>query len=354
MEWLMPSINVVRPHACQAILRAAQSAMYLSGAGALFIRARARGGAMILMYHGVVGSHDAPWIDPRFSVSVSAFETQMRFLHRHRRVMSMTELVERIERGDAIPPGTVVITFDDGYKSTLDVAAPILKRYDLPAIVYLATSYVSRAKAQFVDALFSVFRGRTRHALNLSSEGPNFSGHLRDSGVARRIYLALAHRLMVSSFEQRERLLDEVALQLRPRDPAPRLTLTWEEVHRLRKTHPRFEVGVHTQNHIDLTSCSPSMATSEVTGSVEDVRRELGMTPAHLSFPFGRSNAWACAAATQAMLRSAAVTEPAALARSGTDAFGLSRLTAPASMRLFPFYTSGAYPDLSRKLLGRA
>jgi peptidoglycan/xylan/chitin deacetylase (PgdA/CDA1 family) len=354
MRWLVNHRHVDRARVRRVLLCAAQSALYLSGVGALFLRTRSPEGAMILMYHGIVRPHDAPWIDPRFSVSVSTFEAQMRFLRRRRHVMSMTELVDKIERRDAISPGTVVITFDDGYRSTLEIAAPILKRYDLPAVVYLATGYVARGQAQFIDTLFSAFEQRTRHVLNLPTESLESPADLRDSNVSRRVYLALAHRLMVSGIDQRERLLAEVIDQLRPRDRAPRLTLTWEEVARLRRFHPRFEIGVHTKNHIDLTSCTPAVVSSEVLGSAEDVRRELGADPAHFSYPFGRSNEHARAAVARAMLRSAAVTEPATLARSGADLLGLPRLTAPGTMGLFPFYTSGAYPDLSHKVLGRA
>jgi peptidoglycan/xylan/chitin deacetylase (PgdA/CDA1 family) len=356
MEWVVPTFDFQPPRVSQTLVRAAHNVMYFSGAGALFARARAPAGAMILMYHGIVDSDDARWIDPRFSVSISTFEAQMKFLRRHRHVISMTELVDTIDRKKTVRPGTVVITFDDGYKNTLDTAAPILKRCDLPAIVYLATGYVSREKGQFIDVLFSAFRGRTRYALDLPDQGIDASSNLRDSEVARRIYLDIAHRLMVSSFEDRERLLGEVVEQLEPLDRAraPRLTLTWEEVHHLQRIHPRFEIGVHTRNHVDLTSSSPEAVSNEISGSVEDLRRELGTTPLHFSFPFGRSNDRARTAAMEAKLRSAAVTEPASLASSGADVFGLSRLSAPDTMSLFPFYTSGAYPDLSLKLLGRA
>jgi peptidoglycan/xylan/chitin deacetylase (PgdA/CDA1 family) len=354
MEWVVPTFDFRRPRVSQTLVRAAQSAIYFSGAGALFVRARSRAGAMILMYHGVVDSDEARWIDPRFSVSISTFEAQMRFLRHHRHVISMTELVDTIDRNETVRPGTVVITFDDGYKNTLDVAAQVLKRYDLPAIVYLATGYVSREEPQFIDVLFASFRGRTRHALDLPDLDIDASSNLRDPEISRQIYLALAHRLMVSSFEDRERLLGEVVDQLGARDRAPRLTLTWEEVRRLRRVHPLFEIGVHTRNHVDLTSSSPATVSNEISSSADDLRRELGTTPLHFSFPFGRSNDGARTAATEAKLRSAAITEPAFLASSGADVFGLSRMSAPDTMSLFPFYTSGAYPDLSLKLLGRA
>lgn len=352
----MPSLDFQRPRVSETLVRAAHGAMYFSGAGALFVRANPAAGAMILMYHGVVDSYDARWVDPRFSISISTFQAQMRFLRRHRHVISMTELVDTIGRKETVRPGTVVITFDDGYRNTLDVAAPVLKRYDLPAIVYLATGYVSREEAQFIDVLFAAFRGRTRHALKLPDHGIEASSNLHDPETARRIYLAIAHRLMVSSFEDRQRLLGEVVEQLGPIERAPRLTLTWEEVHRLRRIHPRFDIGVHTRNHVDLRSACPATASSEIAGSAEDLRRELGTTAGalHFSFPFGRSNDSARTAVIAAKLGSAAVTEPASLASSGADVFGLSRLSAPDTMCLFPFYTSGAYPDLSLKLLGRA
>ena len=348
-----PRVTFPRPKVRRTVLRVGQHALYLSGAGAAFVRARKPGGAIILVYHSVVTEADARWVDPRFSVPEHAFEAQMRFLSRYRQVLALSELLDILSRGESPAPGSVVITFDDGYKSTLDVAAPILKRYRLPAVVYLPTGYVSRSESQFIDVLYALFNCRTWHGLDLEEEGLA-PVTLRDPITVQRTYLALERRLTVSSRERRQALLAEIATQLRPSQRPPRLTMTWEEVNRLYQRYPNVGIGVHTRDHVDLTGCDSTTLLEEIGGSVGDVRRELGGTPEHFSFPYGRSNAFARAAVRQALLRSAVVTEPARLVRAGADELALPRLGAPRGMALFPLFTSGAYPDLSLALLGRA
>ena len=348
-----PQVTFPRPKVRRTVLRVGQHALYLSGAGAAFVRAKKPGGAIILVYHSVVTKADARWVDPRFSVPEAAFEAQMRFLSRYRQVLALSELLDILSRGESPAPGSVVITFDDGYKSTLDVAAPILKAYRFPAVVYLPTGYVTRGESQFVDVLYSLFNCRTWHGLDLQEEGLA-PVTLRDPITVQRTYLALERMLTVGSRARRQVLLSEIANQLRPSRDPPRLTMTWEEVGQLYQQYPNITIGAHTRDHVDLTGCDSITLAEEIRGSLGDVKRELGGTPEHFSFPYGRSNAYARAAVQQALLRSAVVTEPARLVRAGADELALPRLGAPRGMSLFPHFTSGAYPDLSLALLGRA
>ncbi|SDZ75137.1 polysaccharide deacetylase family protein [Microbulbifer marinus] len=335
------------------VLAALQCGMALSGIGAAYVRMRGVSGAVILMYHGITDREDENWIDPRFAVPVSVFERQMRFLARHRRVISLDELLSLIAAGSSPPPGTVVITFDDGYRGVFTKAAPILKRYNLPATLYLATGQVTRVEAQWIDTLYSLFNARSCDLLHLAEEnlGPV---NLADPGNARASYLALADRLLPASQGQREKILTEIAQQLRPLRAPPPLTLSWEEVRQLRRLFPGIEIGVHTRDHIDLTACEPQVAVEEVAASVADVRQALDLVPKHFSFPYGRSNSAARSAVIAANLSSAAVTDPAVLVDSDGDPYAMPRLSAPSSMALFPFYTSGAYPQASLEVFGRA
>ena len=171
VELATPGVTFPRPKLKRMLLRSAQLLLETIGASELYVRTRAPEGAMVLMYHAVVRSTDRGRVDPRMAISVRAFERQMRFLSCHRRVISMSALVDQLKRGVRIAPGTVVITFDDGYRSLLDIVAPILHRYNLPAIAYLLTGYVSRGQSQFSDVLYAAFSFRSRHSLSLSDEG---------------------------------------------------------------------------------------------------------------------------------------------------------------------------------------
>lgn len=344
-------VTFPRPRIRRRIVNAVHAAMQLSGAASVFTKAHPEGGAMILAYHGIVSDDDAPYVDPRFSVPFSTFHEQVRFLSLERHVLSLGDLLHLLTTGRPVPPRSVVITFDDGYLSTLQRAAPVLKRYGLPAVLYLPTSQVTRVASQFADVLYSAFNLRTRNILELSLDG--FARvALTNPLVVRRAYLNLEQALIRAEPEQRETILCDVLEQLRPKRPFRRLTMSWEEVATLRAVHPAVEIGVHTSHHVDLTSCKKELVSLELAACIDDVRNAIGYSPRHFSFPYGRSNPSVRAAVAAANLESAVVTEPAALVRSGADPFALPRLMAPRDMSLFPFFTSGAYPDLPMAVLG--
>lgn len=333
----------------QAVLQKAQLLLHHSGLGDAFVRLRKLSGAVILMYHAVVREEDERWIDPRFSVPLHSFAQQMDFLAHNRRVVPLDEVIEAIDHGHTLPTGTVAITFDDGYKSTLELAAPVLEHYGLPATVYLATGYVTREQSQWVDALYATFVHRSRDRLDLSSEGIA-PVRLCGGAVVSRTYGMIADRLLGAQIVDRQRLLSEVSAQLRPSGRAPRLTLSWDEVDKLRKRTNRVDIGVHTRDHVDLAAPTREFVEREIDACIADVKRELGISPRHFSFPYGRCNPEVREIVARSRLRSAAVTEPPALVRSGTDRLGLPRIAAPRKTALFPFMTSGAYPDLLRAL----
>lgn len=78
------------------------------------------------------------------TVSPEAFEQQMRWLARLRvRVISLNELLARLEQGKPLPRWTTAITFDDGYEGCHSRAWPILKRFGFCATVFVAPDDVS-------------------------------------------------------------------------------------------------------------------------------------------------------------------------------------------------------------------
>ena len=191
----------------------------------------------------------------------------MSFLARHRRVVSMTDLVSAIQERRDLPAGSVVITFDDGYLDNLTVAAPILAEKGLPAILYLASAYVDRGENQWVDRLYSLFKARTRQELTLPAEGEGSRRFkLSDSAQEADAYKWGAKFLLEGTWPQREAFLKALEDQLAPEKSAPRLTLRWDEVLELRRRYPRFEIGAHTRNHVDLTHHAGSVLEDPPVG----------------------------------------------------------------------------------------
>src|SRR6185503_7401563 len=197
-------------------------------------------GAVILMYHSVARDDEARFVEPANRIAPRLFEGQMAFLRAKRRVVALSRVVEDLARGRTPPAGTVCITFDDGYRDNLTVAAPILERYRLPATLFLATGLVERGENQWSDTLHSLSR-KDLHA-----------------------------QLLEASHAERMRVLDEFQAAVK----APRLMLDWDGVRELTRRYPRFEIGGHTRDHLDLTR-HHGEARAQIEGCAADLRREL-------------------------------------------------------------------------------
>jgi peptidoglycan/xylan/chitin deacetylase (PgdA/CDA1 family) len=79
----------------------------------------------------------------RMTVTRSAFEKQMRFLKEEGyRVIGLDQLLDFIDFKRQLPRKAVVITIDDGWRSTYDIAYPILKQYGYPATLFVYTDLI--------------------------------------------------------------------------------------------------------------------------------------------------------------------------------------------------------------------
>jgi len=95
----------------------------------------------ILMYHAIADD-GAPEIRP-YRVAPAAFSEQMWFLRRHGyHSISMAEWVSCIVASRKVMGRAVIITFDDGYKSFMSNALPILEGTKLRAAMFVPTRKV--------------------------------------------------------------------------------------------------------------------------------------------------------------------------------------------------------------------
>jgi peptidoglycan/xylan/chitin deacetylase (PgdA/CDA1 family) len=92
----------------------------------------------VLSYHDF--SHA---VSNKMTVTKAAFEEQMKFLKENGyRVITMDQLFGFLEFSIQIPRKSVVITIDDGWRSTYDIALPVLKEYGYPATLFIYTDLI--------------------------------------------------------------------------------------------------------------------------------------------------------------------------------------------------------------------
>jgi len=98
----------------------------------------------ILLYHRVVRSSSAAARSP-FSVTEHEFDEHLSLLRDSgARPVTVGELValRRFAGDGGVAPGTVVVTFDDGYRDFAEVALPLLERHHVPCSLYVVSDFV--------------------------------------------------------------------------------------------------------------------------------------------------------------------------------------------------------------------
>lgn len=84
----------------------------------------------------------------QLTVTPAGFESQMEFLARNGySVIPLARLIGFLDGKEALPRKTVVLTIDDGYRSTYEIAYPILKKHGFPATVFLYSDFVGASDA---------------------------------------------------------------------------------------------------------------------------------------------------------------------------------------------------------------
>jgi peptidoglycan/xylan/chitin deacetylase (PgdA/CDA1 family) len=227
---------------------AARGLLHTSGLTA-GIRYWYRNGVRIIMYHR---------FPPR-----SELEAQCEHLKRHYRPLSLTEVSESLARRKPTPPGTVVITVDDGYRDLLVNAWPIFKAWSIPALVYVATDLPDHQTWLWTDQLqhFLVQQG--------------------DKAASTTI----VERLKRVPDEQRRAYLASLPT-LRTNPPPEYEPLTWDEIRALAKEGVEF--GAHTRTHPILSRLpNRDRVREEIAGSKARLEEELRAPVLHFCYPNG-------------------------------------------------------------------
>jgi peptidoglycan/xylan/chitin deacetylase (PgdA/CDA1 family) len=103
--------------------------------------------AVIVLFHRVNDAYPSDIL----TVDNRAFESFVRFFGRFFKVISLRELLDRLERGETLKR-RLVITFDDGYWGNATMAAPTLERYGQRACFFVTTQWIGTTHVPWWDA----------------------------------------------------------------------------------------------------------------------------------------------------------------------------------------------------------
>jgi peptidoglycan/xylan/chitin deacetylase (PgdA/CDA1 family) len=92
-----------------------------------------------LCYH-VVSDRHLPHVRPLYPYkNIARFEADLVFLKRRLRPVSYGEMLEARSSGRPLPPGSVHLSFDDGYAECFQTVRPLLLKHGIPCTFFVTT-----------------------------------------------------------------------------------------------------------------------------------------------------------------------------------------------------------------------
>ena len=248
-------------------------------------------GVIVLMYHRILGA------DRSFDgMAVEKFSAQMRWLREHCDPIAADALRERAARPTRVRPA-VLVTFDDGYRDYHDLAYPVLESLGIPAVVFLATSFMDEGGMLWTDQVQSAALNTHKERVTLpwSNEPPLALGD-----AAGRATLSARARAHLKTLPDGERRTALTALLRELGDPPPteRQMLSWDEVRRASKL---TTWGGHSHTHPIMSRLDADAADREIRTCKERILAETGRAPTTFAYPNGRPADYT--PETQAILR---------------------------------------------------
>lgn len=217
----------------------------------------------ILIYHSIV---DIPLeFDMWTHMHVSLFEEHMQLLARETNVVPLEEMVNGIKKG-RLPQNAVAVTFDDGFGNNYTRAYPILKKYNIPATIFLSTAYIG-TKELFWPERLSYIMSRTKADIITNNDIGEYQ--ISDGVQKRNYYNKISELFKQYNNNKIDSMLDSLQEQLRVEFDQEDLLyqewlpLSWDEARQMEK-ESLISFGGHTNTHAILS-----------TNSDEEIRAEI-------------------------------------------------------------------------------
>jgi peptidoglycan/xylan/chitin deacetylase (PgdA/CDA1 family) len=213
-------------------------------------------GVAVFCYHGVRDDDT-----PRGAISLdylhmpaSMFEGHCRIIRDSCDPISLADWRDALRGAVRLPKRPALVTFDDGYRSVLTKAAPILAAYNLPAVVFACTGPMRTRQLLWFDDVSE----RDGDAAVQAWKGRDYESWSTACADTRRV--------------------DE---------GDPRALMTCDELGQLARMKG-IEIGGHTVRHPILSRASAGDQRWEIDQNLRDIEQWTGKRPRAFAFPNGR------------------------------------------------------------------
>ena len=243
----------------------------------------------IVFWHGV--DHNVNPLVETEMIEFSNFRKQIVYLHKYYEIISITEMKERIVNKQ-FTGKEIVLSFDDGYRNNLKVAAPLLKQMHLPFTVFVSTHHIDTGDIFPTSLARLIIWGAEIKKINLPSI--NLNAEINTTEDRRKIAQIISQNLKTQPLAVVSDLYNELLHSI-PSDDFSLLynmhdtlkPMSWEEVKELHENYD-CTIGAHCIDHLCChENQNTNVVRDQITQSKIIIEKKLNTPCLYFAYPNG-------------------------------------------------------------------
>ena len=198
-------------------------------------------------------------------------------------IVGLEELVGRISGSVKTKDRLLAITFDDGPKSYITRALPVMEVHDVPSACFLITDCIGD------QAIYWRYLYNFCINIGYQQELADFINYEYKTNImaSEIISFSRKHYDRTKNLRIIEKILDNIIPEEIYRKQDSDLFLSMEDIGKL-KHNPLVSFGIHTRSHPVIKCLTDEEIHYEIAGSLDFYRTRIGGDAPMLSIPFGR------------------------------------------------------------------
>jgi len=242
---------------------------------------RKKNGIIILMFHKVNSNYDPLPL----TINENIFENIVRELKKGQKIISIDEINNNYDEALEKNGIKFVLTFDDGYKDNYTNAFPVLKKYSVPATIYLSIEHVDGKRIFWYEKLAHAILFSKSDVIDITDLGVP---HLVLGGTKQRLNVlnTLNDKLKDLQDENRNIIVDSILERSGSKNTFKSSEmLDWDMIRKMSESHINF--GSHTLTHPILSRESPDRISHEISLSKQIIENRLNSSVSTFAYPNG-------------------------------------------------------------------
>lgn len=234
---------------------------------------------IVLTFHRVLFPGRKNNFDTCPTVTVNNFELILNYVMRRYEIVSLQFLCENLNSSKRL----LAITFDDGWRDNYTNAYSILKKYEIPATIFMTTGKIGSVLPFWQQRLGFIFQDVIKGS-HSPKKITDIIGMAESTDINQELYFTIIEKWKSFPMEKIENKI--AGFSFADNIAKDRLFLSVEEIQ-LMVNEGLVDFGSHTENHVILPNESLSKVKSELYESKKKLEDVIGKKIYMLSYPNG-------------------------------------------------------------------